>query len=131
MSSGKQTVPLSVPAVIHIITDKASPFVSATMTRRDQPSDKEYQWCDWQMQVSAAGVVCHVIGRGPRIDQHRAVDLCEAVLRLNQAFPQVAALTLPKEAASVGRELISDDAGMDFENDPFWQRIKAIADGAL
>jgi hypothetical protein len=129
MGSKKQTVSLNVPAVVNIITDKGSPFVSATMTRREDASPAEYEYCDWNMQVYAAGVTCYVIGRGPRIDQQRVIDLCASVIRLNQAFPQVAALTLPRSEAATGHEMAPDDPGMQFENDPFWKRIKEIAGG--
>lgn len=130
MSKKNKPIPAGVPAVINIITDKSSQFVSATMTRRDTYSPLEKSLCDWDMQVSAAGVTCYVVGRGDRIDQRRVVELCEAVLRLNQAFPQVSALTLPKKDAAFGQEREVDDPGLDFENDPFWQRIKAVAGGA-
>lgn len=129
MSEKNKHVPLSVPAVINIITDKSSPFVSATMTRRDTYSELEHKLCDWDMQVIAAGVTCYVVGRGDRLDQRRVVELCEAVLRLNQAFPQVRALGLSKQEAIRGKELPADDTGIDFDNDPVWQSIMATVRG--
>lgn len=129
MSSKKQTVSLSTPAVIHIITDKASSFVSATLTRRNEPSGLESNLCDWQTQINAAGVACVVVGRGPRVANRRVMELCETLLRLNQAIPQVETATLLKERIVSGVEVDEDEPGMEFENDPFWQHIKAIAGG--
>lgn len=114
MSEKNKPINRNVPAVLSIITDNSSGLVSVILTRR-HPSDIEQRLADWIERLRIGNVDCRVIGRGPGISLSRLCDLADALINSHAPFEQYVAPV--------------NDAGIEFENDPFWQHIKAIARG--
>ena len=113
-------------AVLTIITGEDAGLVSATLTYR-QPSLIEQAGARWSARLLVKRCHVHVIGRGVEISGRKLRGLIGAMMEMSPlAGP---AQRVERKSQASEPEPYSGKNGVDFDNDPLWLRIKAIAAG--
>lgn len=116
------------PAVVSIITGDDMGLVSAVLTRRFA-SDKEIVQADWFEVQIVGGVQCFFVGRGVRITARRLAALATCMLVLTLPWDDGGAIVFETDPATPPTRNSEDIPGIEFGNDPTWQRIMAISAG--